>query len=385
MFKISTIQAAKRSLIQFLIILSAVAFYSCSTTDDLQIDNSVDFEAFLNEEMDYQKIPALSILVFQNDQVRYERNLGKSHIDQNIDLESSHLFLLASVSKVITATALLQLYEQGRFQLDDPINNYLPFQVSIPNQSQSITFKMLLTHTSGIADGPSMDGQYYYDQDSPVGLGYFLEQYLVPGGEFYDAQGNFHTFAPGSKSEYSNIGNALIGHLVEQISGSDFNNYCKEHIFNPMGMNNSYWRLDEVNQTIVQPYKYESGRYQALRHYTFTDYPNGGLRSTATDLFQFFSAFVQDGLSNGNRLLKAETIRQMLTLQIPNIDSETGLHLFLMNQQHNLWGHDGGEEGVATMVAFEPELGTGVIILTNQGDADLDQILVEAYKMAGKL
>lgn len=70
----------------------------------------------------------------------------------------------------------------------------------------------------------------------------------------------------------------------------------------------------------------------------------------------------------------------MITPQIPSLDNEVGLHLFLMNPANNLWGHDGGEQGVATIMAFNPDLKIGAIILTNQGDADLDEILVAAYK-----
>jgi CubicO group peptidase (beta-lactamase class C family) len=83
---------------------------------------------------------------------------------------------------VITATALLQLHEKGLFSLQDATNGYLPFVVENPNFTTPITFQMLLTHTSGIADGTALDDQYYYGKDSPISLRYFLENYLVPGG-----------------------------------------------------------------------------------------------------------------------------------------------------------------------------------------------------------
>ena len=288
--------------------------------------------------------------------------------------------MLASVSKVVTATALLQLNEDGLFALDDKINDYLSFNVAIPNQNADITFRMLLTHTSGIADGSALDGQYYYGEDSPVALGDFLENYLTPSGNLYNASENFYDFEPGSKHEYSNTGNALIGLLVQQISGIDFNEYCKQNIFTPLGMTNTAWRLDEISQTIVQPYSYTNGQYEAIDHYTFTDFPNGGLRSTGRDLFKFISAFVQVGNSNNHQLLDSETIDEMITSQIPSIDNEVGLHLFLMNAENSLWGHDGGEQGAATIMAFNPTTKIGAIILANQGDTELDEILAEAYK-----
>ena len=375
----------KKTVVNLLMAICLLVSFSHCKKKDNDINDIAGFEEYIDDEMDSQNIPALSILIFKENNVLYEKYLGKSNLQQNTTLANDHLFLLASVSKVVTATALLQLYEDGNFSLDDKINDHLPFQVNIPNYTTNITFRMLLTHTSGIADGSALDNQYYYGQDPPVALSFFLENYLVAGGSYYNASENFHSFEPGTKHEYSNIGNALIGLLVENISGLDFNTYCKQHIFTPLGMNNTFWRLDEISQTIVQPYNYTGSQYQAIQHYTFTDYPNGGLRSTGTDLFKLLRAFVQNGMSNNHQLLKASTINAMITSQIPSLDSEVGLHLFLMNSENKLWGHDGGEQGVATIMAFNPTTKIGAIILTNQGDVELDDMLLESYKFGTKL
>jgi CubicO group peptidase (beta-lactamase class C family) len=352
---------------------------------EVEVNDAAEFETYLTEEMESQNIPALSTLIFRDETVLFEKQLGKSNIAQDVALAANHPFLLASISKVITATALLQLYEDGLLGLDDKVNDYLPFNVSIPNYTTDVTFRMLLTHTSGIADGSALDGLYYYGVDSPVALGDFLENYLSPSGNLYNATENFHDFEPGSKHEYSNTGNALIGLLVEQISGIGFNEYCKQNIFTPLEMTNTAWRLDEITQTIVQPYNYVSNQYEAIDHYTFTDYPNGGLRSTAGDLFKFLSALAQEGTFNSTEILKASTVTEMITPQIPSIDNEMGLHLFLMNADNNLWGHDGGEKGAATIMAFNPATNIGAIILANQGEANLDDVLVNAYKFGLKL
>ncbi|MGK0389753.1 MAG: CubicO group peptidase (beta-lactamase class C family) [Maribacter sp.] len=374
-----------KNLISSLIVIFSFLLLCTNCKDiDVVINNIDDFDAYLQKEMEYQDIPALSVVIFKEDNILHENYLGKSQIQQNISLERDHLFLLASMSKVITATALLQLHEDGLFSLDDNINDYLSFDVDVPNQTTAITFRMLLTHTSGIEDGSALDSQYYYGEDSPISLGSFLESYLISGGNYYNAAENFYDFEPGTASEYSNIGNALIGLLVEQISNQSFNSYCKENIFIPLGMTHTFWRLDEIaqtNYTIVQPYDYYNGDYEAIDHYTFTDYPNGGLRSTGEDMFKFLSAFVQGGESNNYQLLNSTTVNAMITPQIPSLDNETGLHMFIMNAENNLWGHDGGEQGVATIMAFNPTTKVGAIILSNQGDADLDEILAEAYKI----
>lgn len=368
-----------------------VSLQSCKK-DELNVDNTAvdttEFNEFIQDEMDFQKIPTLSVHIFEKNDIKYEKYFGKSNMQQNTPLKFDDIFLLASISKVVTATALLQLYDDGLFELDDKINDYLPFDVLVPSQNTNITFRMLLTHTSGIADGSALDDQYYDGQDSPIALASFMQDYLVQGGQYYNSTENFYDFEPGTEHEYSNIGSALMGVLVENISNKGFNAYCKENIFQPLGMSHTFWRLDESfqsNLTIVQPYYYENNQFEEIQHYTFTDYPNGGLRSSGQDMFKFFRAFVQHGTSSNYQLLNSSTIDAMITPQIPSIDDEVGLHLFIMDSENGLWGHDGGEEGVATIMAFNPETKVGAIIFANQGDVDLEEILSEAYKLGLKL
>lgn len=370
-----------------LALLLAVSAIGCQK-DELDIENVSDLNAYLADEMDFQRIPALTALLFNNQGIVHEVVYGYPEVTNSAGLNPNDLFLLASVSKVVTAVALLQLYDDGHFELDDPINPHLPFNVAVPGYNTPITFRMLLTHTSGIADGDALDAQYFYGEDSPNALTPFLQSYLVPGGQYYNADQNFYNFEPGTQHEYSNVGCALIGALVESISGQNFNTYCKQNIFQPLGMNDTYWRLDEAQQSgnrLVMPYDYTNGGYQAIGHYTFTDYPNGGLRSTARDLHRLLDMLASGGTYNGNEVLSPQTVSAMLTPQIPQLDNTMGLHVFLMNANNNLWGHDGGEQGVATIMAFNPSNGAGAIILTNQGDADLDEMLVECYKLALKL
>lgn len=368
-----------------LLLVGFVLLLGSCGSNDLEIEGTEDFEAYLRDERSDQNIPALSVLIFESDQILYEGYFGQADVANRVPLTRDHVFLLASVSKVVTATALLQLYEKGHFVLDDPINDYLPFPVKHPRHAEDITFRMLLTHTSSIADGDALDSQYYYGQDSPVELVDFFQNYLVLGGTFYDPTDNYHDFRPGSVFEYSNSGNALIGVLVEEIADMSFNAYCKQHIFAPLEMHHTFWRLDEVAQPIVQPYDFSDGEYEAIEHYTFTDYPNGGLRSTGQDLFKLLRAFASHGAASGFHVLKAETIADMMTPQIPNLDPSMGLHLFLLDADHNLWGHDGGEQGVATIMGFNPENGVGAILLSNQGEANLDAMLIQAYQLGLKL
>jgi CubicO group peptidase (beta-lactamase class C family) len=209
---------------------------------------------FIEDTMEAYEIPGLSISIVKNDNIVWEKYFGYANVDENITVDENTLFMLASVSKTVTATALMQLFEEGLFLMDDDIDDYLPFAVNHPDYLTPITFKMLLTHTSGIKD--NWDVMPYYDGDSELELGYYLEQYLIPGGEFYDSNSSFTNSMPGTSFAYSNIGAALIGLLVEEISNQPFNIYCQENIFEPLSMNSAFWFLSEIENLnqVALPY-----------------------------------------------------------------------------------------------------------------------------------
>lgn len=368
--------------------LFILLFSNCGGNEPLDFTTIEEFEIYLEEEMNDQNIPALSVLIFEGETIKYEKYLGQSDVENNKALGQDDIFLLASVSKLVTATALLQLYEAGKLSLDDAINDYLPFDVSAPDQSTPITFRMLLTHTSAIADGEAAGLHYAYGEDSDLGLKAYMEKYLAPDGAYYDASDNYYNYAPGTKSNYSNMASALIGVLVAEIANQDFNAYCKDNIFQPLGMNNTYWSLEEAlasNKTLVNPYDYIRGEFDLIQHYTFADYPNGALRSTARDMVKFLSALAQEGFSNNHQLLETNTVTEMLTPQIPDIDPSMGLMIYMLDESTNLWGHNGGEQGVATEVGFNPSNKIGAIVLANQGEVDVSELLIAAYLLGEQL
>lgn len=369
-----------------LIFLACLATAACNKDKSIDPADAAEFEDYLADEMDAQHMSAASVVLFRGNSVLYENYAGLADRERGLALDANQVFLLASVSKTVTAVALMQLFDQGRFALDDAINDHLDFEVHHPDFNTQITFRHLLSHTSGIIDGPATDDQYYYGQDSPVPLAGFMRDYLTPAGQYYDDRENFDSFEPGEGYEYSNVGAALMGVLVEQISGMDFNAYCKQNIFQPLGMTRTFWRLSEIDTTtIVRPYAYDRREFLPLQHYTFTDYPNGGLRANALDMFKFSAAIANGGDFNGTRILQSATVAEMLELQVSDLDETQGLSFYIQDQSENLWGHEGAESGVSTVIAFNPDNQTGAIVLTNADEADLAGIVVSAYRLAVKL
>lgn len=378
----------KKIILTFTALFLLIIIISSCSDDTPVINDAATFDAYLEEQIISENSPALSVLIFEGETIKYEKYLGQSDVENNIALTQNDIFLMASVSKMITGTALLQLYEKDSFDLDDNINEHLPFNINVPNQSTPITFRMLLTHTSAIEDGPNSELFYSYGEDSPLGLKSYMEKYFTPGEEYYDATDNFYNDEPGAAYNYSNMASALIGVLVAEISNKDFKDYCKENIFQPLGMNDTYWSLDaalQSNKTLVNPYDYANGNFELVQHYTFPDYPNGALRSTARDMMKFLAALAQEGTFNNHQLLTTNTVSEMLSPQIPSIDSETGLHTFVIDETNNIWGHDGSEQGVSTEVGFNKSNDIGVIVLSNLQDVEVSSILLEAYQFGLQL
>lgn len=298
-------------------------------------------------------------------------------------VNDSTLFMIASISKPVTALGLLKLYDRGKVDLDEDINKFLPFKVVNPfYPDNEITIRMLLAHVSSLRDNWTMlEPGYTIDNggDSPISLEEFLQDYLVEGGKLYDKTKNFYNEPPASHQAYNNVAYALIGYLVERISGKPFNEYMNEEIFKPLNMNDTYWFLKDIpNDNIASPHNmpYKETDFkgtQILNHFGYPEYPAGQLRTTVADYAQVINLIINEGKIDGKQFIKPETIKLFLTIQYPEMDKwqaiswsynefESKLYYLLMPR---LPSHTGLDPGMATVVSFDPENKTGAIIFTN--------------------
>ena len=374
---------------------------------------------FIESTMQTHLIPGLSVSIVKDDSIVWEKQFGYANIINNILVDENTMFILSSISKTVTATALMQLFENGLFNLDDDIDNYLPFNIDHPDYPLvPITFKMLLTHTSGIKDNWSV--MTYYNGDSPLELDYYLSQYFTSGGEFYNDNLNFTNSMPGTNYNYTNNGAALIGLLVEEISNQSFNDYCNQNIFEPLSMNNAFWFLSEIEDInqIASPYQltggsgdscfiigcgiydqsnpcfcdaacidygdccydYEDvcgedgtggspGNLTEYENYGYADYPSGQLRTTSNNLAKFMSVYMNGGIYNDVRILDSDTIDLMKIIHNPTINSMQGLMWYYKNSnERTLFGHNGGDLGSSTdmFISFSDDI--GIVLLTNSNN-----------------
>ena len=334
----------------------------------------------LTSQLEALNVPGLAAAIVKNDRIICIAVAGMADIQQDRRVTPDTIFLIASVSKTITATALMQLHEQGKFQLGEDINKYLPFRIRVPAAPESpITFRQLLTHSASLRDNPayincpascaygtSLRSIVTRGANSPIALADFVRGYFTPGGPYYDAVANFETAPPGRKVEYSNIGIALAGHLVEVLSGTRFDQYSKDKIFIPLGMRNTSWRLADINRSVLAtPYDMSPAGYVPYGHFGEPDYPDGMLRTSVFDLSRFLIAYMQGGQYNGARILRSTTVDEMLKHQARAHNTQGLVWLERPIDGRTVWGHDGADNGAGAEMWFDPEKRQGVILLTN--------------------
>ena len=260
--------------------------------------------------------PSIAAGIINNNNLVWAKGYGLYDIENQKQTNEDILYLQASVSKTVTATAIMQLYEEGLFDLDDDVNDYLPFELRNPNHPHDpITFKMILSHRSSLAD----DNLYWialsYLPGDPDVEGFpnpWLEDYLTPSGNGFSSS-TWSLSRPGENFYYANIGFSIIAYLVEILSDQNFNEYCKENIFQPLQMYESSFRLRDHNlENIAVPYEYKNGAYFRHPHYGIHIlYPSITLRTSIEEFSHFIIVHMNGGIWNDVRILDEETVELM--------------------------------------------------------------------------
>jgi CubicO group peptidase (beta-lactamase class C family) len=327
--------------------------------------DSAGTDSFIRTACSTYHIPGVATWTSKNGQVIWQQCYGYANLEDSTAVYDTTSFALASISKTITATAIMQLWERGVFNLDEDINNHLDFSVRNPNYPDSaITFRMLMTHTSSIQDYSL--GQYWVTGDSPIALGEFVEGYLVPGGTYYNPN-NYSSAVPGAEYDYCNVAVALLGYLVEAMADS-FPIYCQDSIFEPLGMNHTSWFLAGLDTSnIAVPYHWNGAYYVPYGHRGWPCYPAALLRASLIDLAQHLTAFIQYGMIGSVRILDSTTVELMTTVHYQvNYYHRMGLiWMYWYDGNRWLWFHRGESSGVNTAAAFCPAESSAVIVLTN--------------------
>lgn len=332
---------------------------------------------FTETKMKENQITGLSLALVDDQKIIWTLNLGYANLENKTPVTSDTLFRIGSISKLFTATAIMQLVEQGKIDLDKPLPTYIPefsMKTKFPD-ARPITIRSIMTHSSGLPCDylPSFSASYPYFTN------------LVK-----DLKNEYVAYPPGYITAYSNLAVALLGVVVERVSGQKFNDYITEHILKPMEMNNSSFELrDDMKPLISKGYR----NNKLAKDLPFGVLPEGSMYSNANEMSHYIQMILENGSYQQRRILKEATLEEMFTPQtnIPlDLDSQGTFGLNWWFAQ-NPWGkvvmHDGGTLLFFSWlkIAREPKL--GVIILTNSANGHLpaNQISYELIRKASEV
>jgi CubicO group peptidase (beta-lactamase class C family) len=329
------------------------------------------FDLYLESIRKLCYLPSISACTIRGNEVVWAKGYGL--YDPKLEKQATEetIYLVMSISKPVAATALMQLYEQGLFDLDEDVNNYLPFSLRNPNYPEvNITFRMLLAHQSSLAYDEKLGSILLAYLLRTICIGDpdvssypypWLENYLTPDGNLYIPE-IWVNEPPGTSFHYANIGYGLIGYLIELISGQEFADYCRDHIFIPLNMKNTSFLYADLNTSnIAIPYNAVSRhiipKLSRQPLYSFLWAACGNLKTTVMDLSHFLIAHMNGGIYDGVRILNESTVELMHEVQYQNTNSELyGLGWMISENRfgEKIYGHDGGGPGVHTRMWVHP-------------------------------
>jgi CubicO group peptidase (beta-lactamase class C family) len=340
-----------------------------ASSQQLGPTDRAELEAFLDEElgkeMKKHHIAGAAVSVVKDGELFFAKGYGEADLEKGIPVDPKQtIFHVGSVGKLFTWTAVMQLVEEGKLDLDADINTYLDFRIP-DTYPQPITLRHLMTHTSGFEDRWL---------DSVVSD----TSELVPAREWLVTYMPARVCPPGDCAGYSNYNAMLAGYIVARVSGESYDEYIQEHIFDPLGMAHSTTQSPIPQDLRAQAsvgYTYEDGDFQAFPDYTAQPalWPSGAHQATVTDMARFMIAHLQDGRYSdantaGARILKETTARQMhSTAYTPDprlLGAAYGFADMSDNGQRTL-GHTGYFPPMSSLLLLLPEQNLGVYVVYN--------------------
>ncbi|HET6564430.1 MAG TPA: serine hydrolase domain-containing protein, partial [Xanthomonadales bacterium] len=288
------------------------------------LDDPATVEIFIDgvvlPAMKANNSPAGTIAIMHRGELIFAKGYGYQDVEKAIPVDPyTTLFRPGSVSKLFTWVAVMQLKEQGKLDLDTDVNTYLESFKIKDTFDQPITLRHILTHTSGFEDG----AVGYLIIDDP--------ERIMPLAESMEKYQPLRVNPPGEQTAYSNYATAIAGLIVANISGLKFEDYIEKHIFEPLGMDHSTFNEplpEDLAATMAKSYKIEAGRFVEKPFEIISNFgPAGAQSATATDMVKFAQAILNGGELDGQRILKEETVEEMLTRNFSHDDRLVGMAL----------------------------------------------------------
>ncbi|GED56644.1 serine hydrolase domain-containing protein [Brevibacillus formosus] len=347
------------------------------------------FEQYAQEWITKGQVPGVCMGIAKDGQIFYSNGFGFRDVEQQLGVTIDTVFGIGSITKSFTCVAVMQLQEAGKLSVHDPVVKYLPeFRLKNLDVGQ-ITIHHFMTNTSGIPPLPTFYASVMRSlEENEVEDHPFLQNQtddVVPIDTYEDLMNVIATLdlellgPPGTEFSYSNDGFALLGAIIERVSGKSYEAYVKEHIIDPIGMEHTSFFLEELNgyENITKLYimRDKGDHKEVIPSPNWWDTPTsraaGFLKSTVRDMLRYTDMFCKGGLTaGGNRIMTPESVQRMITPYFPTelVPGQFyGYGLVITSDYYGkkLVEHSGGIKGVTAQMCFFPETGLAGVALSN--------------------
>jgi CubicO group peptidase (beta-lactamase class C family) len=329
-------------------------------------------------------VPGIAVAVIKDGKVIHSKGYGVRSLETGKPVDENTMFGIASNSKAFTTAALGILVDEGKIKWDDKVREYIPeFQMYDPYVTEAFTIRDLLTHRSGLGLGAG-DLMIFPDSNN------FTIKDVIHNMRYLKPVSGFR-----SKYDYDNNLYIIAGEVVARVSGKTWGEFVKERIFDPLGMTQSACSFDGLKNksNVIDAHSKVDGRVQVIcKHNVEFDKAAGGIYSNISELSKWVTVHMADGnLGNGKQLFSKAVHEEMWTPQTitPVRSPETynthfsayGLGFGISDVKgYKQLNHTGGLDGMVTQITMIPEIGLGIIVLTNQEEGGAFRAIADQIK-----
>ena len=327
---------------------------------------TAELETAIRQAMIEGNIPSAAVALISGDKVIWTGAYGESNLWARTPATPQTVYLIGSTFKAMSTVALLQLMEDGKFKLDDPVSKYIDFSIQGDDPKNPVTFRHLLTHTSGL------EGDFgavpLWSNDAPLKLDDFVRKSLKVA------------YPPMTKVEYSNAAFTFVGYMVEKLSGVPYRQYIQEHIFKPLEMTSTAFDpTPDMDERMSVPYVVDekTGRQTPTVRIRAAVFPAGIVYGTVLDQSNWLITNLNGGVFKGKRIISEATMNQMMTRQFDQFkggiegiwgNETAGFGLTWWSQVRDgdrYFAHSGSVGGYTAFLLGNRDRKFGFAILTN--------------------
>ena len=331
-------------------------------------------EPIIKQVMQQTNMPGFAIAVVENQKIVYSAAFGVKNLNSKQPMSASALFHMASITKPFVATSIMQLWEQGKLDLDAPVLKYVPYFRLADERYKQITVRQMLSHISGMPDVQN------YEWDKPQYDDGALERYVR-------SISNRSLIAePGEKMQYSNMAFEVLGDVIAKVSGISFEEYVRRNILEPLGMKTSTLLIKQTDPELLTSPHVQSPSYEVevskVFPYNRMHSPSSTLYSNVLDMSRWAIANMNRGELDGKRILKT-TSYDLMWKPAGERFPQIGISWFLNKyKEHAVVTHSGGDTGFVSNLVLLPDKKIAVVIMSNYDRAPLRTITNAALDVA---